>query len=117
MTIDQIIKAFLDGGITLGMLVLFSYMIVKLPAMMREAIELSTAPTSEAMRALAQNIEKMGEELKRLSVLIYLAQDPTNNGAGDKKPDLQSVLRATGMSAPSLDDAAKYARDNRAEVK
>ncbi|MGE0431113.1 MAG: hypothetical protein AB7K09_17950 [Planctomycetota bacterium] len=110
MTVDQIIKAFLDGGITLGMLALFAWMIIKLPAMMREAISLATAPTTEAMRALATNIEKMQTELERLSVLVYLSQgraaanaNANANANGNEPPgaaSLRTLLRATGLSAP-----------------
>ena len=96
LTLEQLISAVLDGGATLGMLLLFGFVILKLPSLMQEAISKAIAPAVESTRNLGQQITRMQQELERLSTLILLQQQQSdkrgNNTGSAINTELQEHL-------------------------
>lgn len=127
MTVEEIIKSFLDGGITLGMLALFAFVITRLPELIRTAVQTATAPMERLMQTMAENLQKNQHELERLSIIIYTQyarnhrknlpppsppsppMPPSGPQSGhspaidDDASSIDTTLRSVGMKVPGDD--------------
>jgi hypothetical protein len=92
MTIDELLAAFMEGGITLGMLALFGFMIIRLPALMREAVSTAISPLNETNKAHMESVKEahkaQTEALKELRAELRLSMYTHDGNAAGRLSSL-----------------------------